>query len=60
MEYWQLASPWPEMHRAPRWHYPHGYVLHYAGEVPNNKEVVSLLLQNGGLDAHLRLANGMR
>ena len=29
-----------------------GYVIHYAGEVPNNKEVVSLLTAYGGLDAH--------
>ena len=29
-----------------------GYVIHYAGEVPNNKEVVSLLIAYGGLDAH--------
>ena len=31
-----------------------GYVMHYAGEVPNNKEIVSLLVQYGALDAHLR------
>jgi ankyrin repeat protein len=31
-----------------------GYVLHYAGEVPNNKAIVSLLLQYGALDAHVR------
>src|SRR5688500_1529396 len=31
-----------------------GYVLHYAGEVPNNKEIVALLLQAGALDAHVR------
>jgi ankyrin repeat protein len=31
-----------------------GYVLHYAGEVPNNKRIVSLLLQYGALDAHVR------
>ena len=29
-----------------------GYAIHYAGEVPNNKEVVSLLITYGGLDAH--------
>lgn len=29
-----------------------GYVIHYAGEVPNNKEVVSLLVTYGALDAH--------
>ena len=31
-----------------------GYVLHYAGEVPDNKEVVSLLVAYGGLDAHTK------
>ncbi|HET6406337.1 MAG TPA: ankyrin repeat domain-containing protein [Chthoniobacteraceae bacterium] len=31
-----------------------GYVLHYAGEVPNNKEIVALLVQAGALDAHVR------
>ena len=31
-----------------------GYVLHYAGEVPGNKAIVSLLLQYGALDAHVR------
>ena len=31
-----------------------GYVIHYAGEVPNNKEVVSLLIAYGGLDAHAK------
>ena len=29
-----------------------GYAIHYAGEVSNNKEVVSLLITYGGLDAH--------
>ena len=29
-----------------------GYAIHYAGEVPDNKEVVSLLITYGGLDAH--------
>ena len=29
-----------------------GYVIHYAGEVPNNKEVLSLLIAYGALDAH--------
>ncbi len=29
-----------------------GYAIHYAGEVLNNKEVVSLLITYGGLDAH--------
>jgi ankyrin repeat protein len=31
-----------------------GYVLHYSGEVPNNKAIVSLLVQYGALDAHVR------
>jgi ankyrin repeat protein len=31
-----------------------GYVLHYAGEVPGNKAIVSLLVQYGALDAHVR------
>jgi ankyrin repeat protein len=31
-----------------------GYVLHYAGEVPYNKAIVSLLVQYGALDAHVR------
>jgi ankyrin repeat protein len=31
-----------------------GYVLHYAGEVPNNKAIVTLMLQYGALDAHVR------
>jgi len=31
-----------------------GYVLHYAGEVPNNKEIVALLVQAGALDAYVR------
>ena len=31
-----------------------GYAIHYAGEVPNNKEVVSLLITYGGLDAHAK------
>ncbi len=31
-----------------------GYVVHYAGEVPDNKEVVSLLVAYGGLDAHTK------
>ena len=29
-----------------------GYVVHFSGEVPNNKKVVSLLVEYGGLDAH--------
>jgi ankyrin repeat protein len=31
-----------------------GYVMHYAGEVPDNKAIVSLLVQYGALDAHVR------
>ncbi len=31
-----------------------GYALHYAGEVPDNKKVVSLLVAYGGLDAHAK------
>jgi ankyrin repeat protein len=31
-----------------------GDALHYAGEVPNNKAIVSLLIQYGALDAHVR------
>ena len=37
-----------------------GYVIHYAGDcgaVPNNKEVVSLLIAYGGLDAHTKPSN---
>ena len=34
-----------------------GYAIHYAGEVPNNKEVVSLLIAYGGLDAHTKPAS---
>jgi ankyrin repeat protein len=36
-----------------------GYVLHYAGEVPNNKEIVALLVQAGALDAHVRPADDL-
>jgi ankyrin repeat protein len=36
-----------------------GYVLHYAGEVPNNKPIVSLLVQYGALDAHVRPLDDM-
>ena len=31
-----------------------GYAIHYAAEVPDNKEVVSLLIAYGGLDAHAK------
>ena len=34
-----------------------GYAIHYAGEVPDNKEVVSLLIAYGGLDAHTKPAS---
>jgi ankyrin repeat protein len=30
-----------------------GYVMHYAGEVPGNKAIVTLLIQYGALDAHV-------
>ncbi len=30
-----------------------GYVLHYAAEVPNNKELVRLLVANGALESHV-------
>ncbi len=36
-----------------------GYVLHYAGEVPNNKGIVSLLIQYGALDPHVRPADDL-
>ena len=29
-----------------------GYVMHYAGEVPDNKPIVELLIKYGALDAH--------
>jgi ankyrin repeat protein len=31
-----------------------GYVMHYAGEVPDNKAVVALLVQYGALEAYVR------
>ena len=31
-----------------------GYVIHYAGQVPDNKEVISLLIAYGALDAHTK------
>lgn len=31
-----------------------GYVMHYAGEAPGNKAIVSLLILHGALDAHVR------
>lgn len=34
-----------------------GYVMHYAGEVPDNKAVVALLVAYGGLDAHAKPAS---
>jgi ankyrin repeat protein len=36
-----------------------GYVMHYAGEVPGNKVIVSLLVQYGALDAHVRPADDL-
>jgi ankyrin repeat protein len=36
-----------------------GYVMHYAGEVPGNKAIVSLLVQYGALDAHVRPADDL-
>lgn len=36
-----------------------GYVMHYAGEVPNNKAIVSTLVQYGALDAHVRPADDL-
>ncbi len=34
-----------------------GYAIHYAAEVPDNKDVVSLLIAYGGLDAHTKPSN---
>ena len=34
-----------------------GYVIHYAGQVPDNKEIMSLLVEYGGLDAHTKPAS---
>lgn len=31
-----------------------GYAMHYAAEVPDNKDIVSLLVTYGGLDAHTK------
>jgi hypothetical protein len=36
-----------------------GYVMHYAGEVPNNKAIVSRLVLYGALDAHVRPADDL-
>jgi ankyrin repeat protein len=36
-----------------------GYVMHYAGEVPNNKAIVALLVQYGAMDAHVRPADDL-
>lgn len=36
-----------------------GYVMHYAGEVPGNKAIVSLLVQYGALEAHVRPADDL-
>lgn len=34
-----------------------GYVIHYAGQVRDNKEIISLLVEYGGLDAHTKPAS---
>jgi len=34
-----------------------GDVLHYAAEVPDNQEIVTMLVQNGALDAHTQPAD---
>ena len=34
-----------------------GYVIHYAGQVRDNKEIISLLVAYGGLDAHAKPAS---
>jgi ankyrin repeat protein len=31
-----------------------GYVMHYAGQVPDNKDILFLLVSYGGLDAHAK------
>ncbi|MAE66389.1 MAG: hypothetical protein CMJ18_19130, partial [Phycisphaeraceae bacterium] len=31
-----------------------GYVLHYGAEVPDNKAIVTMLVQHGALEAHVR------
>src|ERR671915_604675 len=36
-----------------------GYVMHYAGEMPDNKAVVALLVQYGALEAHVRPADDL-
>jgi ankyrin repeat protein len=36
-----------------------GYVMHYAGEVLNNKRIVALLVQYGAMDAHVRPADDL-
>src|SRR5262245_52475517 len=36
-----------------------GYVMHYAGEVPDNKAIVALLVQYGALEAHVRPADDL-
>jgi ankyrin repeat protein len=36
-----------------------GYVMHYAGEIPDNKAIVALLIQYGALDAHVRPADDL-
>lgn len=36
-----------------------GYVLHYAGEVRSNKDIVALLITHGALDAYVRPASDL-
>ena len=36
-----------------------GDVMHYAGEAPDNKRIVSLLVQYGALEAHVRPADDL-
>jgi len=36
-----------------------GYVLHYAAEVPDNKNIVAMLVQYGAMDAHVRPPNDL-
>ncbi|MDG3005127.1 ankyrin repeat domain-containing protein [Paludisphaera mucosa] len=36
-----------------------GDAMHYAGEVPDNKSIVALLIQYGALDAHVRPADDL-
>ena len=36
-----------------------GYALHYAAEVPGNKEIVGLLITHGALEAHVRPSDAL-